>query len=60
MSATLTDAKPAKNEFRCYRCRKIQQRRDGDGVNWNYMQVHRCRFCGKVTKEQPERSGERR
>ncbi len=56
MSFAQTPAKPApadvkagKNEFKCFHCREIRAKRDGDWVDWGNMQVHLCRTCDRDT-----------
>ncbi|HUP56677.1 MAG TPA: hypothetical protein VM598_04435 [Bdellovibrionota bacterium] len=50
--------KLARNQFKCFQCRKVFAQRDGDWINWNQMQVHLCRGCDKLTTERPEREAD--
>jgi hypothetical protein len=50
-----TPFKLAKQEFKCFHCRLVFKRKDGDWFNWEHMQVHLCRGCEKKTKGQSER-----
>lgn len=50
-----TAVKIGKNEFRCYHCRRVLPKKDGDWFNWNHMQVHLCNACNKATASRPER-----
>ncbi len=49
------EIKPGKNEFKCYNCRLVFVKRDGNWFDWGSMQVHLCRRCDKATAEQPQR-----
>lgn len=51
-----TLAKPAKNQFRCFHCRRLFAQRDGDWFDWDAMQVHLCRPCDHLTEKRPERA----
>jgi hypothetical protein len=51
-----TETKLAKNQFRCFHCRRVFAQRDGDWFNWEFMQVHLCKSCDTLTKKRPERS----
>lgn len=52
----MTQSKLAKNQFKCFQCRKVFASKNGDWFNWNTMQVHLCEPCQKVTKDKPERN----
>lgn len=51
-----SELKPGKNQFKCFYCRNIFDRKDGDWFNWKEMQVHLCKTCEKKTAKNPERS----
>jgi hypothetical protein len=53
---TSNEPKAGKGQFKCYKCRKIYQARDGDWYNWESMEVHLCHKCEKETKGKDERS----
>lgn len=50
-----TPTKLARNQFRCFQCKKAFLQRDGEWYDWNHMQVHLCRSCDKLTLKSPER-----
>lgn len=56
MTATATATKLARNQFRCFHCRRVFSNRDGSWVNWSTMQVHLCKPCNQVTAKAPERA----
>jgi hypothetical protein len=47
--------KPGKNEFKCFHCRKVFAKRDGDWFHWSGMEVHLCRLCDRSTAQKQER-----
>lgn len=56
MLATTQQTKHSKSHFKCFNCRLVTSRRDGDWVNWNEMQVHLCPPCVKATATYKERA----
>ncbi len=61
---TMTTANPpaprvssiGKNQFKCFHCRHLFNKKDGQWMNWEQMQVMLCKDCDKVTAKAPERS----
>lgn len=51
-----TEIKASKNQFKCFHCRLIFSKKDGDWFDWDSMQVHLCRTCEKLTERHPKRS----
>ncbi len=49
--------KLGKNEFKCFHCRMVFAKRDGDWFHWAGMEVHLCRGCDRDTADQPARTG---
>lgn len=45
-----------KNQFRCFQCRGVFPKKDGQWVNWEQMQAMLCASCDKATAKAPERS----
>ena len=54
-----TTAKLAKNQFKCFHCRRVFLQRAGDWFHWESMQVHLCYPCNKETVTRPERAASR-
>jgi hypothetical protein len=50
------EATVGKNQFKCFHCRHVFAKKDGDWFNWDQMQVHLCNTCDKSTKQTPQRS----
>ena len=44
-----------KNQFKCFHCRGVFQKKEGEWFNWSGMQVHLCQPCDRTTKASPER-----
>lgn len=49
-------SKLPKNQFKCFHCRLVFSKREGDWFDWDKMQVNLCKPCDKSTEERPERA----
>lgn len=53
-----TTAAMSKSQFRCFHCRLVVSRREGNWFDWDTMQVHLCPACDKATRGFSERTHE--
>lgn len=58
-SASFSPRVPARNEFKCFHCRLIHPRRDGQWLRWDDIEVHLCVACERLTRNAPQRQAAR-